>query len=172
MWCALIKEQGRSSIDRHTSYRALVIGNYVRFEWARKLLGQEGLPLLWALQVALVRADIPVGVVGERTGLWDNNVDILVSVELYCFGLVQPVRVLLRTTCTVEQVDGRAIRVLCLDNSKRDSAAIHSRGGSFQLQYAIIIGVLLVPLLAFNFLGRRQFADLRKLGISSNLCRG
>ena len=150
----------------------MVIGLDVALDGARQFLGEEGFPLLRALEVLRVRLGYPVGVVGESTGLWDDHVDVLGVVEIDGVRKLQPVHVLLRAACTVEQVDGRAVLIRRANDGQRNLAAVHGRGGGLQLFDARIVLVLLVPGQLLQLRGDLQWGQGGLGGVARYLLRG
>ena len=134
------------------------------FQCARQLLGEEGFPLLRALEIAAIRGGYPVGVVGEGAGLRDDHVDVLGRVEvhhvLHALGLRvdvvvggggQPVHALLGTAGAVEQVQGGALLIKVAvrgDDRQRNLAAAHGGGGGGQGLNVVAVVLALAALVA------------------------
>ena len=168
----LRQQQGGGGGHGHARDGAVVIGIDVLLDGPRQLLGQEGLPLLWSLEEARIRLRDPVGVVGESAGLRDNDVDVLRVVEVNGIRKLQPIHVLFRAACTVEQVHGRAVFMLGADDGQRNLPAVHCRRGCLELFNARIVLVLLVPGLTLDFRGRLQRGNRGLCGIARHLLRG
>ena len=168
----LRQQQGGGGGHGHARNGTVVIGLDVALDGARQFFGEEGFPLLRALEVLRVRLGYPVGVVGESTGLRDDDVDVLGVVEIDGIGKLQPVHVLLRAACAIEQVDGRAVLVRRANDSQRNLAAVHGRGGGLQLIDARIVLVLLVPSLLLQLRGDLQRGQGGLGSVACYLLRG